>query len=225
MTDPVRDVELDELREARAARLAVLEARARARRPLGVRPPLALAGVLLSLVLLGPQWRDVAYLFASREPVSLGSEGAYRLERLASNRYAQVRGRPLPVAAWGVDAGRVVVMVGLEGTPLVVRRAPVAGESWEEGEPPPPPDATPFAVRGRLLREDHDPRFAQGYARLRASGLLRPDPDGHLWVLVEGERPGEDRATALLAGLLAALLLLTLWMLARAVGDRRARTG
>lgn len=210
------------LQAERDARIAELEARARLPRGTGVSPAVAAMGIVLCGFLLWQQRLDVAYLLAPREPITLGSEGHYRLEQLTPNRYVQVHGRPTSRASFGQRDGETVVMVGLEGTPLVVRRGPLPGEAWEPGRPPPSPHPAPFAVRGRLLREDQDPAFAQGFESLRSSPQLRP-LDGRLWVIVESERPGADRAAAGWLVVIGALLLFNVWLLMKGLSARARR--
>ena len=66
------------------------------------------------------------------------------------------------------------------------------------GRRPPPPDPRPFGVRGRLLPLEDVPGYRDSAAQLQALAGLRP-VDGKLWVLREGERPGEDRGPLIIA--------------------------
>lgn len=216
------------LREEREARIAALEARARRPRGLGVHPAMAVMGMLVCGVLLWQERLDLAYLFAPRNVTTLGASGSYRLEALKANRYVQVHGRPTSKASFGEVDGRTLVMVGLEGTPFVVRRPPLPGEAWRPGQPAPSPNSSPFAVRGRLLRADQDPAFSQGYAAFEEHPQLR-EVDGTLWGIIEGERPGSDRGAAAWGALLVTLMLFNLWMFVRGVQTqlqrRRLATG
>lgn len=183
--------------EARAERIAQLE-RSTRRRVTGVQLPVAVICFLGSVFLGVREAPDVAYVFARREPVTLGSEGAYHFDRLRPNVFAQVHGVPLGTAFYGVERGANMVLVGLQDTPLIVRRPLLPTEDWAPGKRPPPPDPRPFGVRGRLLPLEDAPGYRDSAARLQALPGLRPI-DGKLWLLREGERPGEDRGPLIIA--------------------------
>lgn len=183
--------------EARAERIAQLERNTR-RRVTGVQLPVAVLCLLGTLFLLVREAPDVAYVFARRDPVTLGSEGAYQFDRLLPNVYAQVHGVPLGTAFYGVEQGASMVLVGLRDTPVIVRRPLLSTEDWVPGRRPPPPDPRPFGVRGRLRPLEDVPGYRDSAARLQALAGLRPI-DGKLWVLREGERPGEDRGPLVIA--------------------------
>lgn len=187
--------------EARAERIAQLE-RSTRRRVTGVQFPVAVLCLAGALFLLVRQAPDVAYVFARREPVTLGSEGAYHLEQLRPNVYAQVHGVPLGTAFYGVERGARMVLVPLQDTPLLVRRPLLPTEDWAPGGRPPPPDPRPFGVRGRLLPLEDVPGYRDAAPQLRGVAGLQP-VEGKLWVVREGERPGEDRGPLLIAGVLA----------------------
>jgi hypothetical protein len=205
--------------EERDRRIAELEARL-ARRRVGVKPVSALLGIAVALVLLGMQWRDLAYFFSPRAPLTLGAEGAYRYEALTSNRYAQVHGVPTVRGAYERDGdGTLYVLVGLRESPFVVRRGALSGEQWTPGRPPPQPDQRPFAVRGRLLAEDEAPRYREALALLRGMGEVQPH-GGKLWLLLEGEPPGADRGRVLVSLALLAFIALNAVLLVK--GLRRA---
>lgn len=214
--------EIDALREEREARIAQLEARERSPRGPGVHPLMALMAMAVVGFLLWQDRLDLAYLFAPRTPVTLGEEGTYPREGLTPNRYVQLHGRPTTNASFGEVDGRTVVMVGIEGSPFVLRRSPLPGETWRPGEVPPTPNPAAFSVRGRLLREDQDTRFSQGYEALRSSPQLHPI-DGVLYGIVESDRPGSDRGTAAWAALLVTVLFLNLWLLVRGIEVRLRR--
>ncbi|MCE9666827.1 hypothetical protein LY474_03280 [Myxococcus stipitatus] len=217
MNEPVS---VESAREERERRIAELESRL-ARRRVGVRPWAAAMAIGVGLVFLGMLRRDLVYFFSSRVPVTLGVEGAYRPEVLASNRYAQVHGVPTSRGAYERDDGRLYVLVGLRESPFVVRRQALPGEEWVPGRPPPPPDATPFAVRGRLLSEEDAPRYRDALALVRGMGEVLPQ-DGRVWLLVEGERPGEDRGLVLVALGLVAFIALNGALLISGLVRRRA---
>ncbi len=177
--------------EAREERIRQLERKTR-RRVTGVQLPAAVICFLGAAFLLVREAPDVAYVFASREPITLGSEGGYHLDRLRPNVFAQVHGVPLGTAFYGVERGARMVLVPLQDSPLLVRRPLLPTEDWVPGKRPPPPDPRPFGVRGRLLPLEDVPGYRDSAPQLRALQGLRP-VNGRLWVLREGERPGEDR--------------------------------
>ena len=183
--------------EARDERIRQLE-RSTRRRATGVQLPVAVLCLAGALFLLWREASDVAYFFASREPITLGSEGSYHFDRLRGNTFAQVHGVPLGTAFYGVERGARMVLVPLQDTPLLVRRPALPTEDWAPGKRPPPPDPRPFGVRGRLLPLDDLPGYRDSAAQLRAVQGLHP-VDGRLWVLREGERPGEDRSPLVIA--------------------------
>ena len=164
----------------------------------GVQLPVAVLCLLGAIFLLVREAPDVAYVFASREPVTLGSEGSYHFDRLRPNVFAQVHGVPLGTAFYGVERGARMVLVPLQDSPFLVRRPVLPTEDWVPGKRPPPPDPRPFGVRGRLLPLEDVPGYRDSAPQLRALQGLRP-VDGRLWVLREGERPGEDRGPLIIA--------------------------
>ena len=205
--------------EDRDARIAELQARLRARRASFVRAPVALLCLAGALYLLSREWPEVAYALSPAEPVTLGREGDYRLDALASNRYVQVHGTPAATAFFGQDRQGPFVVVGLLDTPLLVRRAPLPSETWTPGRPPPPAEATPFAVRGRLLAEASAPAYRDAFARARELPGLRPQ-DGRLYLVVEGEHPAQDWGAVVTALLLVLFAGFNGWLLLDALRRR-----
>ena len=199
----------DPLQDDRDDRIAQLEGKLERSSGVGVKAPVALIAIVLSVGLLWYERLDVAYYFGSREPVSLGVEGEYRFDLLRTNHYAQVHGIPTSRGAYSEEKGQTYLVVGLRDTPVLVRRAAFAGE-----RPPLQPNQTPFAVRGRLLARADAERYDDGFKLLESMGEIRPR-DGKLWILVEGERPGGDALTALYASAVAAFALLNAWFLWR----------
>ncbi len=205
--------ELEDLRRDREARIAQLESRLQKPRPLGVRPPLAIAAIVGAVALLWMERLELGYLVAPAEPVVLGSEGAYDFSLLRSNRYAKLHGIPTLRATY-FDGGAKLV-VGLKDTPVLVVRGTLPGEEWKGGAAPPQPDQRPFAVGGRLLSQDDAPRTYQDAFPLHLGfGEVRPR-DGKLWILVEGERPRESAGVYLYTGLLVLLILANGYLLVR----------
>ncbi len=208
------------LYEEREAAIAELEQRVRRRR-FGIRWPTALAAILMAVALLWMQRADLAYFFSSREPITLGTSEAYHFDRLASNRYAQIHGTPITRGAFMQDGDQVFVVVGLQGTPVLVKRPALPTEDWDPRLPAPQPDQRPFGVRGRLLSEEDASKYQQGFEILRSASGVVPR-DGKLWLLIAHESPGEDRGGAMLFGLLGIFILANGWFFARDVASRIA---
>jgi hypothetical protein len=206
--------------EPREARISELEARLRTRAASGVRLPVALFCLAGALYLLSRELPDVAYALSSAAPRMLGREGDYRFQALASNRYVQMHGTPTPAAFWGQDRAGPFLVVGFQDSPVLVRRAPLPGESWVKGRLPSPPVQTPFAVRGRLLDENDARTYREAFARARQLPGVRPR-DGKLWIVLEGERPREDWGAVLTAFLLAVFAAFNGWLAVQAVLRRR----
>ncbi len=212
--------ETQALREERERRIAELESRLASRPSLGVKPRVALVGIAVSVLLLAMQRHELAYFFSPREPVTLGAEGDYRLDALESNRYAQVHGIPSVRGAYEREGEQTYVVVGLRESPFLVRRAALPTEQWTPGRTPPQPDPRPFAVRGRLLSEEDAPRYRNAFELLRSLGEVHPR-DGKLWIVVEGERPGEARGQLWAASLLVTFILVNVYLLVRGLTSRR----
>src|SRR5687767_4925269 len=92
--------EAQRLREEREQRIAELEARLARRARGGVKPPVALVAIAVSLALLWLQRRELRSFFSPAAPLTLGAEGEYRYEALVSNCYAQLHGLPTSLAAY-----------------------------------------------------------------------------------------------------------------------------
>jgi hypothetical protein len=202
------------IREERERRIAELEAR-QARRPRSpLRAPVALVGMGVATALLVMQWREVAYFFSPRTPLSLGAEGEYRYPELVSNRYAQLHGVPTTQGAYEREGDAVFVLVGLRESPFLVRRPALPGEEWPQGRKPPQPNQRPFAVRGRLLAEEDAPRYSEAFKLMREKGEVQP-LEGRLWILIEGQRPGEDLGRLAVTLLLVLVIAANGWFLAQ----------
>jgi hypothetical protein len=174
-----------------------------------VRWPIALFGWILACGLLWMKRADLAYLLSPRQPIPIGSEDrGYHFERLVSNRYAEVHGIPAANAAYSRDGDTVYVVVGLQNTPILVRREALSSEDWVPDRPPPRPDPRPLGVRGRLLIREEASKYEAGFQMLARDVAPR---EGRLWILLDGERPGEDVGTLVVSALLVAFALLNLW--------------
>jgi hypothetical protein len=211
------------LQQERAAAIAHLESRARRRR-LGIRWPTALFALVLAAGVLWMMRGDLAYFFSPRVPLTLGSQEGYHLEALASNRYAQIHGQPTARGAFLHKGGQSWVIVGLQGTPVLVRRPALPGEDWEPGRPAPPPDTRAFGVRGRLLAEQDAKPYSQGFELIRTEPEMVA-PDGQLWILLAQESPGQDTGQIILAGFVLLFLLGNVWLFARDIAVRLGARG
>jgi len=176
--------------------------------------------LLGALFLLWRELPDARYALSPASPVTLGQEGDYRWGLLGSNLYVQLHGTPTGTAFWGQDRQGPFLVVGLQDTPVLVRRAPLPGETWTPGRAPSPPVATGFAVRGRLLREDDAPAYHDAFVRAHALAGVRPR-DGRLWIVLEGERPGEDHGAPVTAALLALFAAFNGWFAWRSLLSAR----
>ncbi len=203
-------------------RIAQLETRIRRSSAVGVRIPVAVTGMIASVFLLALERRDIAYFFAPRTPIDLGAEGSYRMERLASNRYARLHGAPTLRGAYWRQKDATFVLVGVLGTPILVRRPAIAGEEWAPGSTPPQPNQRPFTVRGRLLSAGDASQYRDGFAKLAAMGEMQSSP-GAMWIVLEGERPASNAGALLSGTALAIFFLVNAWLLWRAVEERRQR--
>lgn len=175
----------------------------------GVGLTLAVTGLTVAAFLLFDMRGDVAYWFVAGQPLDLGAPGAWKLERMADGALATVNGVPGPVASRFSRYGKSYEIVALPGSPILVRR------SLPEGAPATgKPDQAAFTATGRLLRDSSIPEYDQAFQNLVRRGDAAP-ADGHLWVLLDGERPrtGWQTPAALLG--LAAMVGLNVYVLAR----------
>src|SRR5712692_5173855 len=183
----MRESRLGQERRERVAQLEVHLERA----SVGVKAPVALVAMLATVALFWMKRSDIAYYFSSRTPINLGTEGDYRLDDYRSNRYAQIHGLPTLRGVYWREKGRTFLLVGVQDTPLLVRRSTLPSEEWSPGTAPPQPNQSSFAVGGRLLAQEDADRFRDGFAKLAAMGEVHPRSD-RLWILLEGEKPGSD---------------------------------
>ncbi len=207
-----------DLEEARAKRLAQLEAKLSKPPSVGVVPAVAALALVGALTLLYLQLPELEYFFSPKEPIELGSLGGYHFENAQSNRYAQVHGAPTVRGAYWLEQRTTLVAVGLRDTPLMVRREALPSENWRVGAVPPQPDQRTFSVRGRLLSRADASKLADAFAQLEAWGEVRPQ-----WVLLAEEHPGGNLSMmGWLAGL-TTFAAVNAWLLVRGLFSRRTR--
>ncbi len=203
----------DPTEKDRSTRIDELEARLARRPAVGVMPPVALLALVGAVAMLVLQREDLAYYFSERAPLSLGAEGDYHFDRALSNRYAEVHGVPSLRAAYGIDrSDEHFVIVGVQNSPLLVKRRALPTEEWRPGTTPPPPDQRPFTAQGRLLSRADAGRFGDAFVKHEAYGELHPQ-----WLLIEGARPGGDLMAITWFGVLLAFAGVNAWLLVRGV--------
>lgn len=184
-------------------------------KPRGGALTLTLGGLVLAGYLLFDLRGSAAYWLAGGTPVDLGEAKGEALKKLSDNAFADVRGEPGPVASRFKRYGRTFEIVALKGTPVLVRRE-LPGDAPLTGKP----DLAPLSASGRLVRDTSIPEYEQAFENLVQKSEAVP-AEGHLWVLLDGEKPGTGwRVPAALAGLLA-LLGFNLYALARWALSRR----
>jgi hypothetical protein len=172
-------------------------------------------GLGVALYLIWEMRRDIQFWVSSPAAIDLGEPQRYQLDRAQDNVHATIRGQPGRSADRFRRLGKRFEIVAIQGTPFLVRRhvqEPVLPRP--QGEPEPPPDQSLFAASGRLLQDDSMPAYAHAYRLLVERGEALPR-SGHLFVLLDGERPRagwQTPASLLAVGLLAAL---NIWSLAR----------
>ena len=187
------------------------------RRPrVGVLPPVAAIALAGSLFLLFSMRADLAYFFSSREPIELGAEGGYHFEAAATNRYAQVHGVP-SLRGWYVDeTSGSYVIIGVNDTPLLVRRATFPDEARDATGKRPQPKQNPFFARGRLLSREDASRYSDVFEQYATwSG------DKVQWLLLAEQPPGGDRSVLLYGSFLVLFSLVNAWLLVRGLMLRR----
>jgi hypothetical protein len=184
----------------------------------GVLPPVAAIALAGAVFLLWWMRLDLQYFVSPREPIELGAEGDYHPERAVSNRYAQVHGVP-STRGWYVDeAEGSFVIVGLQDTPVLVRRVVFPDEGRDAKGNRPQPRQNPFFARGRLLSRDDASRYADVFSQYEAWGDTKVS-----WLLLAEQPPGADRGTLLYGSFLAVFALVNAWLLVRGLMLRGKR--
>lgn len=189
------------------------------RRPgVGVLPPVAAIALAGSLFLLFSMRADLAYFFSSRDPIELGAEGDYHFDRAVSNRYAQMHGVP-SLRGWYVDeTSGSYVIVGVNDTPLLVRRTTFPDEARDATGKRPQPKQNPFFARGRLLSREDASRYADVFEQYSTwSG------NAAQWLLLAEQPPGGDRSVLLYGSFLTLFSLVNAYLFVRGLLLRRKR--
>jgi len=165
-------------------------------------PAVAVLALAVSTWLLWDLAPEVSYFFSAREPIDLGSPGAYHLERARENRLVQIRGelqKAVPVTQARTGDARTVGLVA--GTNLVVDRP-------GRGGPP--------VFEGRLLPAARRADYGGAVKIMREKGAELGD--GWL-VLRDGERPRRSWPPVLGTALLLLLVAINVRALLKALAD------
>lgn len=179
-------------------------------------------GLGLGAYLLFDLSAEIAWWFGAPVSVDLGRPGSYRPELAADGALARISGRPGGSAARFRKLGKRYEIVAIEGTGILVQREQSGPDlPVPSGQKEPPPDRSPFAAEGRLMRDDSAPlEYRQAFRLLVERGDAQPR-DGHLHLLLDGDKPrsGWTLPAALVA--ILGLMGLNLWTLERALRPRR----
>lgn len=207
--DPGPEPHADPIAE-REALIAKLE-QDLARPKVGVLPPVAAIAVVGALFLASQQWADVTYFFSSKDPIELGAEGNYAPERALTNRYAQLHGVP-SVRGWYVDEGEgSFVVVGVNDTPFLVKRATYPDEQRQGADGKrPQPRQNGFFARGRLLSRADAAAYAEVFTEFEAWSGTKAR-----WLLFAEQPPGRDLKTVSLFGFLVLFAAVNAWLFVR----------
>ncbi len=169
---------------------------------------LALAAVALCAFLAFESRHAFAYwLTASGEPVTLDAKilaDAAALDAL-DNHLVRIQGTPGASAARFKERFVARELVAIDGTPILLQRDPTRAPGSMIPQDP-PPDRAPVDVIGRLVR---DSSLARDYGEAFAAFLQRDEVElvgGHLYVLIQDERPRAGWQTPLLLLALALLV-------------------
>lgn len=188
-----------------------------ARPNVGVLPPVALLAMCAGLALAWWMRFDAEYFFSSRDPIELGAEGDYHLDRGVSNRYAQLHGVP-SVRGWYVEEkeGSFVVL-GVADTTVLVKRATFEDENRRlpDGKRPQPRQNTFFA-RGRLLSREDGDRYADVFREYETWSGLKAN-----WILLAEQPPGRDFANVAMFSFVLLFAAVNGWLFVRGLTLRR----
>lgn len=184
----------------------------------GVLPPVAALACLGALFLAAQMRADVTYFFSSRDPIELGAEGGYAPDQALTNRYAQLHGVP-SARGWYVDeADGAFVVVGVNDTPFLVKRAAFPDEQRRGADGKrPQPRQNGFFARGRLLAREDVPTHAEVFSEFEAWSGTKAQ-----WLLIAEQPPGRDFKTVAMFGFLMLFALVNAWLFVRGLTLRRA---
>lgn len=182
-----------------------------ARPRVGLLPPVAALAMVAAVALAFWMKDDAAYFFSSPEPIELGAEGDYHLDRAVSNRYAQVHGVPTARGWYVQENDGSFVVVGLNDTPLLVKRITFEDENRRlpDGKRP-QPRQNPFFARGRLLSRPAAQKYEDVFREHEAwSGASAK------WLLIAERPPGKDFGAVAMFAFVVLFGLVNAWLFAR----------
>jgi len=181
-----------------------------------------LVGIGLGAFLLHDMRAEFAWWFSAPATVELGGAQGYRLDQAADGALAKIEGRAGGSAARFRKLGKRYEIVAIEGTNILVQREMTGPDlPLSPGQKEPPPDRAPFSAEGRLLMDTSAPiDYGQAFQLLVERGDALPR-DGHLFVLLDGDKPRSGLKTPLALLAIASLVALNLWTLGRALLPRR----
>ena len=158
---------------------------------------------------------ELAYWFASPEPIELGGPKTFTLERELSGRFARVEGAAGGSAERYERFGKRREIIGIPGTNVLVDRETSIPATSGKAEPG--PSKAVSVAAGRLVRDDEAPGYyLQALPKLVAQGDVEP-LGGHLYVLVDGEKPRTGMKAPAIALALLLLIAVNLRSLFRAL--------
>jgi hypothetical protein len=172
--------------------------------------------VIVALLVCAYFLRDLQpalrYWGSTGEVLDLGRPGSYHLERASDGLYARIEGVAGPGMNLSVRWMRLFEtrydIVAVRDTNILVRRLPRTA-------------APSLTAQGRLILDHSIPEYAQAFQNLAAARGGAQPRDGHLYVLLDGERPRSGWAVPLQAAGLLALIVLNVGSLVRAAGRSR----
>jgi hypothetical protein len=164
------------------AELRALEAQAQARRAKLARA-MRLGSLVVSATFVFFLRGDLLYATRSSRPIELGGPLEFNLDREATETYASIVALPGELSASAEHGGRHYRMFGLLTTNVVVMQdlAEVSPEAQ-------PARNVPFAVSGRLERDDDATELSKVFRLMEERGIVARQ-DGHLYVIHAEEAP------------------------------------
>lgn len=217
MTMSSDDSPPDDLRTEREKLIAQMEKDLERPRA-GLVPPVAALGVIAAVTLGVMMADDARYYASDPNPIELGAEGDYHLERAVSNRYAQVHGVP-SLRGWYVEGGDegASVVVGLNDASLLVKRVTFAEENRRlpDGKRP-QPRQNPFFARGRLLSRADAARYEDIFREYEQWSGAKAQ-----WILLAEQPPGGDFKSMAMFGFVVLFGIVNAWLLARGLAVLR----